>query len=529
MPKSSKMLRYFPNLEYEINNLHALLDAKTAPRRTTFLYHEDSTLRKLVKLIFDYLHAIFKVIQKEFPEDVQVMINVFESMKSELDETLKQNELLKDRILEATLIHDVEKRVLMCYESMNDDLDVEIEKVKSESKDVQENLVAKLKNDEKGKSVTTKFDKPSVSYKLLCVTSINKNVVQKKKFILKSEEKQVLTKLVTSQTSPTKKNIVAKNNNVIASGTYKVDLSGVALEMYNADYSRPSQEGYQNTIDLPEGAKVSHLRSDTIRLVQNGCGFHGLMFEDPIQHLKDFLRIVDSIDLNGATRITTRLRLFCFSLRDQAINWLDRLPERSISTWDDLTTRFLLQFFPPRRTVKLQKDILMFQQHQDESLCNAWTLQIFYDHIDYTTQMAIDYAAGRRLRKLRTGEAWETIKDLAQYKEEELNEQIFAEKESPNYIDTNLEQELESMERRVESLMRSEVLLYYEGGFTSPKRPYQEEFEGHILKLINDQEDQIKQLEEDMRKTKDTFICLADNLIATLKVKIEVQRVHPTK
>ncbi|GJZ56294.1 hypothetical protein Tco_0611487 [Tanacetum coccineum] len=85
------------------------------------------------------------------------------------------------------------------------------------------------------------------------------------------------------------------------------------------------------------------------------------------------------------------------------------------------------------------------------------------------------------------------------------------------------------MERRVESLMRSEVLLYYEGGFTSPKRPYQEEFEGQILKLIDDQEDQIKKLEEDMRKIKDTFMCLADSLIETLKLKIEAQTIHPTK
>ncbi|GKB57613.1 hypothetical protein Tco_0913799 [Tanacetum coccineum] len=98
------------------------------------------------------------------------------------------------------------------------------------------------------------------------------------------------------------------------------------------DYSRPSHEGYCNAIELPEGAKVSPLRSDTIRLVQNGCTFHRLMSEDPIQHLKDFLRIVDSIDLNGDTRNTTCLRLFGFSLRDQAINWLDRLPVGSIST-----------------------------------------------------------------------------------------------------------------------------------------------------------------------------------------------------
>ncbi|GJU04012.1 hypothetical protein Tco_1114350, partial [Tanacetum coccineum] len=57
------------------------------------------------------------------------------------------------------------------------------------------------------------------------------------------------------------------------------------------------------------------------------------------------------------------------------------------------------------------------------------------------------------------------------------------------------------MECRVESLMRNEVLLEYEVGFTFPKMPYQEELEARILKLIDDQEDQIRQLDEDMRKT----------------------------
>ncbi|GJS30783.1 MAK10-like protein [Tanacetum coccineum] len=38
--------------------------------------------------------------------------------------------------------------------------------------------------------------------------------------------------------------------------------------------------------------------------------------------------------------------------------------EGSISTWEDLTTHFLAQFFPPGRTTKLRNDILIFQQHQ---------------------------------------------------------------------------------------------------------------------------------------------------------------------
>ncbi|GJW94686.1 zinc finger, CCHC-type containing protein [Tanacetum coccineum] len=107
------------------------------------------------------------------------------------------------------------------------------------------------------------------------------------------------------------------------------------------DYSIPILEGYRNTIELLEGNNMVPLRSDTIRLVQKECSFHGLWSEDPNQHLKDFLKLVDSLNLDVANRERTRLRLFQFSLRDQASNWLARLPAGSISTWEDLTTRFL--------------------------------------------------------------------------------------------------------------------------------------------------------------------------------------------
>ncbi|GKF14420.1 hypothetical protein Tco_0055882 [Tanacetum coccineum] len=107
------------------------------------------------------------------------------------------------------------------------------------------------------------------------------------------------------------------------------------------DYSQLSHKGCQNTIKLPDGNNVVPLRSDTIRLVQNGCSFHELRSEDQNQHLNDFLKIVDSLDLNVENSERTRLRLFQFSLRDQASNWLEHLPAGSISTWEDLTTHFL--------------------------------------------------------------------------------------------------------------------------------------------------------------------------------------------
>ncbi|GKG06181.1 zinc finger, CCHC-type containing protein, partial [Tanacetum coccineum] len=117
--------------------------------------------------------------------------------------------------------------------------------------------------------------------------------------------------------------------------------------------------------------------------------FYGLRSEDLNEHLKDFLKLVDSLNLNGENRETTRLRLFQFSLRDQASNWLERIPEGSITTWEDLTTHFLAQFFPPGRAVKLRNDILMFQQHHGESLSEAWTR--FKDLLQKVSHHGIDY------------------------------------------------------------------------------------------------------------------------------------------
>ncbi|GJR58167.1 MAK10-like protein [Tanacetum coccineum] len=184
------------------------------------------------------------------------------------------------------------------------------------------------------------------------------------------------------------------------------------------DYSKPSHEGYKNTIELPVRNNVVPLRSDTIRLVQNGCSFHGLRSEDPNQHLKDFLKLVDSLDLDGDNRERTRLHLFQFSLRDQASNWLERLPAGSITTWEDLTTRFLAQFFPPGRTAKLRNNILMFQQHHGEFLSEAWTY--FKDLLQKVPYHGIDLWL--QLRDLNAEESWALLEDLALYDNESWND-----------------------------------------------------------------------------------------------------------
>ncbi|GJS90947.1 hypothetical protein Tco_0773583 [Tanacetum coccineum] len=63
-------------------------------------------------------------------------------------------------------------------------------------------------------------------------------------------------------------------------------------------YSKPSHEGYRKTtICASRREQCGDLRS-TPSVVQNRCSFHGLWSEDPNQHLKNFLKLVDSLDLD---------------------------------------------------------------------------------------------------------------------------------------------------------------------------------------------------------------------------------------
>ncbi|GJR43954.1 hypothetical protein Tco_1312057 [Tanacetum coccineum] len=119
------------------------------------------------------------------------------------------------------------------------------------------------------------------------------------------------------------------------------------------DYSKPCHKGYRNTIKLPVGNNMVPLRSDTIWLVQKGCSFHGLWSEDPNQHLKDFLKLVDSLDLDGENWERTRLRLFEFSLRDQASNWL----EQDLALYDNESWNDPKDFAKPVKAIALPQDV----------------------------------------------------------------------------------------------------------------------------------------------------------------------------
>nr|GEU29402.1 hypothetical protein [Tanacetum cinerariifolium] len=78
-----------------------------------------------------------KELQQELTEEVQEVLNLFESMESNVDQTSKRNKLLQnkiDQLLEANIANDVRNLVMQSYVEIKNK--EEIERFSKESKDV---------------------------------------------------------------------------------------------------------------------------------------------------------------------------------------------------------------------------------------------------------------------------------------------------------------------------------------------------------------------------------------------------------
>ena len=93
--------------------------------------------------------------------------------------------------------------------------------------------------------------------------------------------------------------------------------------------------------------------------------------EDPNEHLGRFLRMANIVKLNGVRPEVIKLHFFPFSLRDIVATWYESLPYGSVDTWEEFVEAFLGKFFPPSLITEKRREIIVFQQGEDESLYTA--------------------------------------------------------------------------------------------------------------------------------------------------------------
>ncbi|KAK5802868.1 hypothetical protein PVK06_030496 [Gossypium arboreum] len=185
------------------------------------------------------------------------------------------------------------------------------------------------------------------------------------------------------------------------------------------DYAKPTLTGAESSIVRPAiAANNFELKPNTIQVIQQFVQFDGLQNEDPNTHLANFLELCDTFKINGVSNDAICLRLFPFSLRNKAKQWLNLLQRGSITTWEQMTKNFLLKYFPPAKTAKLRNDISSFIQMDLETLYDAWErykdllrmcphqglplwlqVQTFYNRVNPSTRQLIDAAAGGTLNK----------------------------------------------------------------------------------------------------------------------------------
>ena len=117
--------------------------------------------------------------------------------------------------------------------------------------------------------------------------------------------------------------------------------------------------------------KDYELEPALITMVQQNQ-FAGQPTENPNEHLGQFLRIANSIKLNGVQPEVIQLQLFPFSLRDMAITWFNSLPQESVDTWEELMRVYFHKFFIPSLQSKQRREIINSKHEGDEDKHIAW-------------------------------------------------------------------------------------------------------------------------------------------------------------
>ncbi|XP_042032297.1 uncharacterized protein LOC121779002 [Salvia splendens] len=175
-------------------------------------------------------------------------------------------------------------------------------------------------------------------------------------------------------------------------------------------------------------------------MVEN-IAFRGKSTDDTNKHITKFIQICNTTKMNGVTDEQVRLRLFPFSLKDSAKDWLESLEPGSIRTWDAMVEIFLEKFYPPSEAIKRQHEIIALQMTPTENIRDAWgrfkslmkrcpnygltpTVQVitFFKGCVPEAQRELNLSSGGNFLKKGVNEAMKLIDELASNDEGWSNE-----------------------------------------------------------------------------------------------------------
>ncbi|GJT19768.1 hypothetical protein Tco_0878474 [Tanacetum coccineum] len=231
MPSANPMLVDLNEMENIFQTLFKLIQ-KICKR-------DEKEMNPIVQKLYFY----FILFQNRFKKDVKEMNDVFVSVENDLDETFKQNELLKDRLLEASLAEDIKNLVITsCVEIRNKDLHDEIDRISKESKDV---------SNESKTADTVCNDAFEVTQ------GLSKRIVELEKDLSKFEAKSIAFEIALqhkSRENNSLKTVQKENENFMAS-----------LQLENAHL----KQTYKDLFESVQRSKVETNQCDEVKVKDN--------------------------------------------------------------------------------------------------------------------------------------------------------------------------------------------------------------------------------------------------------------------
>jgi hypothetical protein len=81
--------------------------------------------------------------------------------------------------------------------------------------------------------------------------------------------------------------------------------------------------------------------------------FSGASSDDAAAHLNNFVELCEMQKYKDVDGDIIKLKLFLFSLRGRAKDWLLSLPRNSIDYWDKCKDAFIGKYYPPAKIIAL--------------------------------------------------------------------------------------------------------------------------------------------------------------------------------
>jgi hypothetical protein len=148
-------------------------------------------------------------------------------------------------------------------------------------------------------------------------------------------------------------------------------------------------------------------------------------------HLNNFVELCEMQKYKDVDGDIIKLKVFPFSLRGGAKDWLLSLPRNSIDSWVKCKDAFIRKYYPPAKLIDLQSDITKFRQFDNEHVAQAWErmksmikncpthrlttwmiIQTFYAGLNFSSRNLLDSATGGTFMSITLGTATKLLDNM---------------------------------------------------------------------------------------------------------------------